>query len=197
MIRILDIIFSIFFVFLLSPIIIIITIINSTYGNPFFSQKRVGLNGKEINVFKFRSMLPNATEILKKDKILYQKYIDNNFKIPAAEDPRITKFGAFLRKSSIDEIPQFFNVLIGTMSVVGARPIVPEELKNYSPFEDIFLSAKPGITGLWQVSGRSSLSKKERIDLDLIYIKKRSVFLYIKIILLTPYVVLFKRDQAY
>lgn len=197
MIRILDIIFSIFFVFLLSPIIIIITIINSTYGNPFFSQKRVGLNGKEINVFKFRSMLPNATEILKKDKILYQKYIDNNFKIPAAADPRITKFGAFLRKSSIDEIPQFFNVLIGTMSVVGARPIVPEELKNYSPFEDIFLSAKPGITGLWQVSGRSSLSKKERIDLDLIYIKKRSVFLYIKIILLTPYVVLFKRDQAY
>ena len=198
MIRLLDIILSVFFIIILSPIIFTVTLLNSFNGNPFFSQERLGLNGKKIKVFKFRSMLQNSLQILKDDKALYQKYIENNYKIPAEEDPRITKFGSFLRKSSIDEIPQFFNVLNGSMSIVGPRPIVPDELKNYSPNEELFLSARPGITGLWQISGRSSLTKKERIDLDLKYIKEANVLLYIKIILVTPFVVIFKRkNQAY
>ena len=164
---------------------------------PFFFQERLGKNGKIIKIIKFRSMIPNSLEILKKDRSLYKKYVENNFKIPAEEDPRITNFGLFLRKSSIDEIPQFINVILGSMSIVGPRPIVPQELQNYSPFEELFLTVKPGITGLWQVKGRSSLSKKERISLDLEYIKNANVFLYIKIILLTPYVVFFKRNDTY
>ena len=194
--RIIDIVFSIIFIIILSPIFLLIFFINSIDGTPFFVQSRLGKKGKEIKVTKFRSMKVNAEEILKSDKKLYKLYVDNNFKIPNKIDPRITRFGNFLRKSSIDEIPQFFNVLKGDMSIVGPRPIVKDELKNYSPSENLFLSVKPGITGLWQVSGRSTLTHKSRVNLDLDYIKRKNIFLDLYIILKTPIKIL-KREGAY
>ena len=184
--RLTDILFSIFFLIIFSPILLGVFLINSIGGNPIFYQKRLGKNGELIKVMKFRSMKVNAEEILKKDKELYKLYIDNNFKIPAELDPRITKFGSFLRKSSIDEMPQFINVLIGDMSIVGPRPIVEDELVNYTPHEDLFLSVKPGITGLWQVSGRSNVIQDSRVRLDLEYIRKQNFFYDLKIIIKTP-----------
>lgn len=184
--RLSDILFSVFFLIIFSPILLLVFLINSIGGNPIFSQKRLGKNGKLIKVMKFRSMKVNAEEILKKDKKLYKLYIDNNFKIPAELDPRITKFGSFLRKSSIDEMPQFFNVLIGEMSIVGPRPIVENELVNYTPNEDLFLSVKPGITGLWQISGRSNVVQDSRVRLDLEYIRKQNFFYDLKILIKTP-----------
>jgi len=184
--RLSDILFSIFFLIIFSPILLAVFLINLIGGNPIFYQKRLGQNGELIKVMKFRSMKVNAEEILKKDEKLYKLYLENNFKIPAELDPRITKFGSFLRKSSIDEMPQFINVLIGDMSIVGPRPIVENELVNYAPHEDLFLSAKPGITGLWQVSGRSNVIQDSRVRLDLEYIRKQNFFYDLKIIIKTP-----------
>ena len=194
--RLLDIILATFFIILLFPIIVIVFIINSVGGKPIFSQSRLGLNGKTINVYKFRSMIVNAEKVLKKDKKLYNLYINNNFKIPSELDPRITKLGRLIRKTSIDELPQFFNVLKGDMSIVGPRPIVKDELKNYHPNENIILSVKPGITGLWQVSGRSTLIDQSRVKLDLDYIKRKSIIFDLYIILKTPLKIL-TRDGAF
>ncbi|MEK9993372.1 MAG: sugar transferase [Hydrogenophilales bacterium] len=194
--RLLDIFFSLFFILLFSPIILIVLIINSFDGSPIFKQERLGINGKVIQIFKFRSMKLNAEEILKNDKELYNLYLSNNFKIPSKKDPRITKFGQFIRKTSIDELPQFFNVLFGSMSIVGPRPIVPSELNNYKPYEKKFLSVKPGITGLWQISGRSKLINQSRINLDLEYIDRKSLFFDLKILFLTP-IKIFTRDGAF
>ena len=194
--RILDIVLASFFIILTSPIIISVFLINSFSGKPIFSQTRLGKNGKKIKVFKFRSMIINAEEVLKSDKKLYKLYVENNFKIPSELDPRITNFGNFIRKTSIDELPQFFNVLKGEMSVVGPRPIVEDELQNYFPNQDIILSVKPGITGLWQVSGRSTVISDTRVQLDLDYVKRKSLKLDIYIILKTP-LKIFSRHGAF
>lgn len=171
-----------------SPIFLLISILYMTGDNKgpvFFKQIRMGKNGKEFYIYKFRSMIVNAEEKLRSNEVLYKKYIDNNYKLEPSEDPRITKVGQFLRKTSLDELPQFLNVLKGDMSLVGPRPVVQEELIEYGKRKDEFLSVKPGLTGYWQVSGRSDVGYPERVELELHYIYNCSILFDMKIIFLT------------
>lgn len=172
--------FSISFV-----IIFFLYMFGENKGPIFFKQKRIGKNGKVFYIYKYRSMIVNAEEKLKANHKLYAKYVANNYKLEQDEDPRITKVGAFLRKSSIDEIPQFINVLKGEMSLVGPRPIVEEELKEYGHRSSEFVSVKPGITGYWAANGRSDVEYPERVDLELYYVYNQSIFFDIKILFLT------------
>lgn len=197
--RSIDIIVSILGIIFTSPIYIILWIcfhFGENKGPLIFRQKRVGKNGKLFYIYKFRSMVVDADKKLKENSILYQKYIKNSYKLEPNEDPRITKLGAFLRKTSLDELPQLFNVLFGTMSLVGPRPIVQEELKEYGIMRETFLSVKPGITGYWQVSGRSEVGYPKRVDLELYYIYNKSLYLDLKILVLTVWQVL-GRKGAY
>lgn len=162
-------------------------------GPIFFKQKRYGKNGKLFTIYKFRSMVVNADEKLKSNKELYEIYKKNNYKLEQQEDPRITKIGRFLRKSSLDELPQLLNVLLGNMSLVGPRPIVEEELKEYGDRKAVLLSVKPGLTGYWQVKGRSSVGYPERVDLELYYVYNASVLLDVKILISTLKVVLLRK----
>ncbi|WP_270584438.1 sugar transferase [Bacillus smithii] len=158
--RAMDIIGAIIGLILTSPLFLIISIFylfGDSKGPIFFKQVRVGKHGKKFYIYKFRSMITNAEEKLKADHELYQKYLRNNYKLEPHEDPRITNLGHFLRKRSLDEIPQLINVLKGEMSLVGPRPVVVEELREYGDRINEFLSVKPGITGNWAVSGRSSV----------------------------------------
>ncbi|WP_071908864.1 sugar transferase [Exiguobacterium sp. ZWU0009] len=194
--RSIDIILSLMFLSICSPIFLIFFLlikIREPKHDVFFGQYRYGLNGKRFKMYKFRSMIANAEQKLKNNKILYQKYIDNNYKLESHEDPRITKLGAFIRKYSIDEIPQFYNVLKGDMSIVGPRPIVDEELDiEYGVDRIKFLSTKPGITGYWQANGRSNVGYPRRKKMELYYIDNCSLMLDFKIILLTIKSVIFK-----
>lgn len=194
--RIFDIVGAIIGLIITSPLFLIISVLylfGENKGPIFFKQKRYGKNGKFFILYKFRSMVINADEKLKKDQILYKKYVENNYKLDPVEDPRITKIGRFLRKTSLDEIPQLINVLKGEMSLVGPRPIVEEELKEYKDKKSDFLSVKPGITGYWQVCGRSNVGYPERANLELYYVYNRTFLLDIKILLLTVKVVLQKK----
>lgn len=162
-------------------------------GSIFFKQERLGLHGKKFKIIKFRSMVENAEEVLKSNKELYQKYIDNGYKLPAGEDPRLTSIGDFIRKSSIDEFPQFVNILKGDMSFIGPRPIIEEEIQEYKGSnKDKFLSVKPGATGYWQVSGRSNVSYPDRCDIELYYVDNMSLLLDLKILLNSFVKVIFK-----
>jgi len=160
-------------------------------GKIIYTQERVGKGRKLFRIYKFRSMVENADEILFSNPELYEKMRSGSHKVK--DDPRITRIGRFIRKYSIDEFPQFFNVLKGEMSFVGPRAYRPDELekcesdmpRRSSQFKHI-LSVKPGITGLWQVSGRSNLSFKERLDLEEKYALSKSLFLDFFIILKTP-----------
>jgi len=186
--RVMDLIGAIVGLIVFSPIFLLISIlymIGNNKGPVFFKQIRMGKNGKEFYIYKFRSMIVNAEEKLRSNEILYKKYIDNNYKLEPSEDPRITKVGQFLRKTSLDELPQFLNVLKGDMSLVGPRPVVQEELVEYGERKDEFLSVKPGLTGYWQVSGRSDVGYPERVDLELYYAYNASLWFDIKILLLT------------
>ncbi len=186
--RVMDLSGAIVGLIIFSPIFLLISIlymIGDNKGPVFFKQIRMGKNGKEFYIYKFRSMIVNAEEKLRGNEVLYKKYIDNNYKLEPSEDPRITKVGQFLRKTSLDELPQFLNVLKGDMSLVGPRPVVQEELVEYGKRKDEFLSVKPGLTGYWQVSGRSDVGYPERVDLELYYAYNASLWFDIKILLLT------------
>lgn len=186
-VRIRDILCSIVALLIFFPVYLIISLkILLDSGFPIhFKQKRIGKNGKLFKIYKFRTMKKNAEEILKNDKELYEKYVENNFKLKLEDDPRIIKFGKKLRKTSLDEIPQFVNVLKGEMTLVGPRPIVPDEMERYGEHAKEFVSAKPGITGLWQTTGRSEIDYPDRKYLDIIYIRNKTFLLDIKIILKT------------
>lgn len=194
--RIMDIILSFVIILMLLPLLIIIYLLvkfDGSKGEVFFKQKRVGLNEKEFYIYKFRSMHPDAEEKL--EEISHLNEIEGHmFKIK--NDPRITKIGAFIRAYSIDELPQLFNVLIGDMSLIGPRPPLVSEFENYSNKDKKRLQIKPGISGLWQVSGRNSLSFKEMVELDIKYIKTLSYKEDFKIFFKTVVVVLMK-DSAY
>ncbi|EPY7701808.1 sugar transferase [Bacillus paranthracis] len=186
--RVMDLSGAIVGLIIFSPIFLLISILYMTGDNKgpvFFKQIRMGKNGKEFHIYKFRSMIVNAEEKLRSNEVLYKKYIDNNYKLEPSEDPRITKVGQFLRKTSLDELPQFLNVLKGDMSLVGPRPVVQEELIEYGKRKDEFLSVKPGLTGYWQVSGRSDVGYPERVELELHYIYNCSILFDMKIIFLT------------
>lgn len=185
------------FLFLIAYVILFIPYhIGENKGSMLFKQKRLGKNGKLFEIYKFRSMKTNAYEILKSDKDLYRKYLNNGYKLEAHEDPRITKLGCFIRKSSIDELPQFINVLKGEMSLVGPRPIVEEELQEYENKSELFLKMKPGITGVWQTSGRSNIGYPERVEVELSYLSNEKVGNDIKIILKT-FLKVFLNEGAY
>ncbi len=193
--RFFDVIFASFAIIISLPLMIpIAVIIKLTDRGPvFFGHERVGFRGKKFKVLKFRSMYPDADkrlkDILENDPTAREEW-ERTFKLK--NDPRITPIGKFLRKTSLDELPQFFNVLKGDMSVVGPRPVVEEELKKY--YKDkakLYMSVKPGITGYWQVEGRSDVENyKERVKMDEWYIKNQSFWLDIKIILKTIKVML-------
>jgi len=139
-------------------------------GPVLFKQTRLGQGGRPFEVLKFRTMRTDAEQRLTADSELYRRYVENDYKLPGKEDPRITRLGLFLRRSSLDELPQLWNVLRGDMALVGPRPIVPAELEKYEPYAEMFLAVRPGLTGLWQVSGRSTVSYPERAFLDLDYV---------------------------
>ncbi|MGQ4573647.1 sugar transferase [Leuconostoc pseudomesenteroides] len=197
--RIIDVLFALSGLTVLSPVFLIVFVllkINSPSSSALFSQERVGQYGKHFNIYKFRSMVPNAETILKADQALYEKYVASGYKLPTAEDPRITKLGAFLRKSTLDEIPQFWNILIGDMSLVGPRPVVAEELVEYGDDVDLFLSVRPGALGLWQASGRSLIEYPERSKIELEYIKNAGFWYDIGIVLKNV-IAIFKSKGAY
>ncbi|WP_445290604.1 sugar transferase [Aeribacillus sp. FSL K6-2848] len=197
--RTMDIVGAIIGLILTSPLFFIISIFylfGDSKGPIFFKQIRVGKNGKKFYIYKFRSMIVKAEDKLKADKELYQKYVENNYKLEPHEDPRITNLGRFLRKTSLDEIPQLINVLKGEMSLVGPRPVVVEELREYGDRVNEFLSIKPGMTGYWAVSGRSNIDYPERVDLELFYVYNQSFYLDIRIIFKTLQIVL-TRKGAY
>jgi exopolysaccharide production protein ExoY len=165
----------------------------SSPGPVFFRQERVGRSGRRIYIYKFRTMHCDAEQILKKDGELYQKYIESNYKLPRGEDPRITTVGRILRELSLDEIPQLFNVLKGEMSLVGPRPVVPAEIEKYGDYASLLLSVQPGLTGQWQVSGRSQIADyARRVQLDMEYIRDQSIARDLRILLRTVPVVLSK-----
>ena len=197
--RIGDIIFSLLVLTLGSPIFILIGILVklSSPGAVFYIQKRVGRNYREFGCIKFRTMHKDADNLLPNllEKYpLMRKEFEKDFKL--RKDPRITKLGRFLRRSSLDELPQFFNVLKGEMSVVGPRPIVSNEINKYSLFMEEVISVRPGLTGLWQVSGRNNLSYKKRVELDLAYARNRNFLLDLEIIILTLGVLIFPMDRG-
>lgn len=183
--RSIDFMFALIGLVLLSPLFLIISILiklEDPKGSVFFCQVRVGKNEKPFRMYKFRSMVSNAEELL--DKLLDQNEVQGAmFKIK--EDPRITKIGKFIRKTSIDELPQLWNVVRGEMSLVGPRPALPREVMQYSSYDKLRLRVSPGCTGLWQVSGRNNLSFQEMLALDLEYIERRGIWLDVKVMLKT------------
>ena len=197
--RIGDVIFSLLVLTLGSPIFILIGILVklSSPGSIFYIQKRIGRNYREFGCIKFRTMYKNADDLLPNllEKYpLMRKEFEKDFKL--RKDPRITKLGRFLRRSSLDELPQFFNVLRGEMSVVGPRPIVSNEINKYHLFMEEVISVRPGLTGLWQVSGRNNLSYKKPVELDLAYARNRNFILDLEIIILTLGVLIFPMDRG-
>lgn len=196
--RITDVLISLLALICLSPLILALMIIIFAQDghSPFYRQIRIGQYGKPFGMFKFRSMIYNADKILKKDPKLYQKYVDNGFKLPQGEDPRITKVGAFIRKTSLDEIPQFINVVIGQMSLVGPRPIVKKEMFEYGDRIKEFLSVKPGALGLWQASGRANIGYPERCNIELEYGRNASYWYDVKVFFACCISIL-KRDGAF
>jgi undecaprenyl-phosphate galactose phosphotransferase len=190
-----DVIFSSFAVLITFPLMVLIAIaIKLTDGGSiFFRHSRVGYKGEVFELLKFRSMYPDAEDRLKKileENPEAREEWNRTFKLK--NDPRVTPVGKFLRKTSLDELPQFFNVLKGDMSVVGPRPVVREELdKYYKDKARYYLSVKPGVTGYWQVEGRSDVNNyEERVNMDVWYVQKQSFLLDLKIILKTVWVML-------
>ncbi len=180
---ILDILISIFVLIIASPIMIIISLLIKKDGGPvFFLQKRTGLNGRQFYCYKFRTMVVNAESL---QKTLMDKNEQQGPVFKIKNDPRVTKIGKFLRKTSLDELPQFINVLKGEMSVVGPRPPIPSEVKQYQRWQQRRLSMKPGITCIWQVSGRNNIPFDQWMKMDMQYIDTWSLKLDLIIILKT------------
>ncbi len=197
--NLLDFLFSIFFLIASLPFFLVISLLIklSSRGPIFFLQERIGKNNIPFKCIKFRTMHPEAKDILEnllmRDKKLKMEF-EQTYKIK--DDPRITTIGKLLRKTSLDELPQFINVLKNEMSIVGPRPIVNKEKKKYGKNLTKVLSVRPGITGLWQVSGRNNLTYKTRVKLDLNYIENYNFLMDIRILIRTIGVILFPLDRG-
>jgi len=194
-----DIVFSLAVLTLGSPVLLLLGLLVkvTSRGPVFYVQQRVGRGYRSFGCIKFRTMRRDADKVL--SAVLAQspdleEEFRNDFKL--RNDPRITRLGKFLRRSSLDELPQFLNVLRGEMSVVGPRPIVRKELPRYGDRMDEVLAVRPGLTGLWQVSGRNNLSYEKRVKLDLRYARHRSLRMDLKIIARTFLVILDPRDRG-
>ncbi|WP_199620956.1 sugar transferase [Paenibacillus alkalitolerans] len=192
--RALDIVASLFGLLLCMPLFIVLAVlikIEDPKGPVLFSQSRIGKNGKQFNMYKFRSMVSNAEELLEQ---LLDKNEVSGLMFKMKEDPRVTRVGKLIRKTSMDELPQLFNVLRGEMSLVGPRPPLPREVKEYTARHWKRLEVTPGCTGLWQVSGRNSVGFEEMVELDLKYIQERTFFYDIKIIFKTVWILIRPND---
>lgn len=197
--RLFDIVFSLSVLIIFSPVYLILAIAIgvSSPGSIFYVQERVGKNYRRFNCLKFRTMVSNADQVLQeimaKSPELRQEF-ESNFKLK--RDPRITCIGRFLRVTSLDEFPQFWNVLIGDMSVVGPRPLIEEELPRYGRHMDKILTVRPGITGLWQVSGRNDIPYARRVQIDLYYANFRNFWIDLWIVLKTIGVMVFPKNNG-
>jgi lipopolysaccharide/colanic/teichoic acid biosynthesis glycosyltransferase len=192
--RTLDLAVGAVLVVLLSPLfLVLVLLVAFEDGRPIFYRRRVVGNHGEFDAYKFRSMRKNADAILAADPILKQEF-ERNFKLE--HDPRVTRVGSVLRKLSLDELPQLFNVLKGQMSLVGPRMISPAELGKYGEHKQLLISMKPGLTGYWQVNGRQAVNYEERVRMDVHYINNWSFLMDLIILLKTPYAVI-KREGAY
>ena len=190
-----DIVCSLLGCLVLLPIALVVKVmymISGDFNSIFYTQKRIGKDGKEFNFYKFRTMVPNADEVLKKllKQKKYKKQWESHHKID--NDPRITKIGKILRKTSLDELPQLINVLKSDMSLIGPRPLVPGELDEHKGNHKIYESVKPGITGWWASHGRSALTYQERLKLEYYYVQNQSLMLDIKCVFATVMAVLKK-----
>ena len=195
---ILDILFAFFLIIFLSPLFFTIILILFFFSKDkvFYHQNRIGFNGKKFRLIKFRTM--------SSDDGILSEYLDNSpeekkmwlAKQKLFKDPRITKIGLFLREFSLDELPQIFNILKGEMSFIGPRPIIQSEVKKYGTNFELYKTIKPGVSGLWQVSGRNNTTYEERVNFDIFYIKNRSFLLDVKIFFKT-FVAIFSRNGAY
>jgi lipopolysaccharide/colanic/teichoic acid biosynthesis glycosyltransferase/glycosyltransferase involved in cell wall biosynthesis len=192
--RLVDFSFGLIALLLLSPLLLSISIIVklTSPGPVFFGNRRVGQNGKIFRAWKFRSMLPDSELILHRHLMANPEAQEEMHAFhKLRNDPRITSFGKFLRRTSLDELPQLFNIIVGDMSLVGPRPIIEAEIPRYNKFYNVYLASKPGLTGLWQVSGRSHATFAERIAFDEYYVRNWSIWMDIRILLRTIYVVCF------
>ncbi|HEX7979974.1 MAG TPA: sugar transferase [Gemmatimonadaceae bacterium] len=185
--RVLDVALASFLLLLFSPLLLLITvaIVVTSRGAAVYGQLRPGHHGRSFRCFKFRSMHVDAEQRLRSDPELHAEFVANGFKLPEGKDPRITPLGRILRRTSLDELPQLWNVVRGDMSLVGPRPILPAEIAHYDDHCHLLLLLKPGITGLWQVSGRSAVSYRDRIKLQLQYVEHWSLGRDIAILLRT------------
>lgn len=197
--RIFDIVFASIVLTVFSPIYLAITLLIfiSSHGSVLYIHPRVGLNGSKFNCIKFRTMISGADQALE-DYLnacpISRAEYEESFKLK--HDPRITKIGKFLRTTSLDELPQFWNVLMGDMSVVGPRPLVQDELSKYGSAIERVLSVRPGIAGLWQVSGRNDIPYTKRVQIDASYVKRMSFLLDLHLIFKTILVVIFPKGNG-
>ena len=197
--RIFDIVFALFVLTIFSPVyfILMVLVTLNSQGPIFYVQQRIGKNHQPFNCIKFRTMVDNADQMLGtiiEDSEQMRSEFQDSFKLK--QDPRITKIGKFLRLTSLDEFPQFWNVLKGEMSVVGPRPLVPEELPRYGKKINTVLKIKPGITGLWQVSGRNDIPYPKRVQIDVYYATSHNWLLDLWIVYKTIGVMIFPRNNG-
>lgn len=190
-----DILVSLIGLIFLSPLFLIISIAVKldSKGPAFFVHKRIGKDGKIINVYKFRTMVDNAEGLIRKFTPEQLKKFNENFKLE--DDPRITRIGKFLRKTSLDELPQLLNILKGELSIIGPRPVVSDEIERYGENKEKFLSVTPGLTGYWAANGRSCTTYEERMQMELYYVDNISLKTDIEIFFKTIILVL-KREGA-
>ena len=193
--RLSDIILSLVSIVLLSPIFIIVALVIrfDSKGKIIFGHERIGKNMKKFKIYKFRTMYENSEEIFNNFTEEQKREYYINFKLD--NDPRITRVGVFLRKTSLDELPQLINILKGDMSIVGPRPIVEKEISKYGECVEEVFSVLPGLTGYWQANGRSDTTYEERVQMDIYYIKNRSLIMDFKIILKT-FISVIKKEGA-
>lgn len=197
--RLLDIVFGVFGLILLVPLSIAVKIAyiaNGDFDGIFYNQIRIGKDGKKFRMFKFRTMVKNADKKLAKLK-KDPKYRDEwNRCHKITQDPRITKVGHFIRHGSIDEAPQVINMLLGQISLIGPRPLVPREIKEANGNKELYESVKPGITGWWAVNGRSNIDIKKRLELEYYYINHQGFLLDLRIFFKTIAAMFSKRNDA-
>ncbi|GAC1353801.1 MAG: sugar transferase [Ktedonobacteraceae bacterium] len=202
-------IMDITFILLISPFVLFICAVIAlcikldSKGPVFYRQKRIGQNGIEFEMLKFRSMYTNSDQQAHREKIM--KYMSgeklnkdgsSNLAYKDAKDPRITRVGRFIRKTSLDELPQFWNVLCGEMTLVGPRPPLAYEVELYSAHDCLRLSGKPGLTGTWQVYGRSRVTFQDMVEMDIEYLENQSLWRDIKLVICTVPVMIFARGGA-
>ena len=203
--RLLDVLFTLLILLPLCLLMLIVSVLIclDSKGPAFFRQKRVGLNGREFDIFKFRSMHVNCDDAVHREAT--KQYmngaalngdVETNNVYKLVDDPRITRVGRFIRKLSIDELPQFINVLRGEMTLVGPRPPIPYEVEEYGLRDQLRLHGKPGLTGTWQVYGRSRVSFQEMVEMDIAYLQQQSIWQDLKLIALTVPVMLQGRGGA-